>query len=61
MPKFISWIAWFNPLRYFVVVIRHLLLKGGDLGAVLPNLAAMAALGAVALFWAGRRFRQTLN
>jgi hypothetical protein len=25
------------------------------------NLAAMAALGAVALFWAGRRFRQTLN
>ena len=61
MPKFIAWIGWFNPLRYFVIVIRHLLLKGGDLGAVLPNLAAMAALGAVALFWAGRRFRQTLN
>ncbi|MDD5305074.1 MAG: ABC transporter permease [Elusimicrobia bacterium] len=61
MPKWLSWIAWFNPLRYFVIVIRHLLLKGGDLGAVLPNLAAMAALGAVALYWAGRRFRQTLN
>lgn len=61
MPKFLAWIAWFNPLRYFVIVIRHLLLKGGDLGAVLPNLAAMAAIGAVALFWAGHRFRQTLN
>ena len=61
MPKALAWIAWFNPLRYFVIVIRHLMLKGGDLGAVLPNLAAMAALGAIALFWAGRRFRQTLN
>lgn len=61
MPRAIAWIAWFNPLRYFVIVIRHLMLKGGDLGAVLPNLAAMAALGALALFWAGRRFRQTLN
>jgi ABC-2 type transport system permease protein len=61
MPRFLAWIAWFNPLRYFVIVIRHLLLKGGDLGAVLPNLAAMAALGAIALFWAGHRFRQTLN
>ena len=61
MPHALAWIAWFNPLRYFVIVIRHLLLKGGDLGAVLPNLAAMAALGAVALCWAGYRFRQTLN
>jgi len=61
MPRSISWIAWFNPLRYFVIVIRHLMLKGGDLGAVLPNLAAMAALGVAAILWAGHRFRQTLN
>ena len=61
MPKAILWITYLNPLRYFVVVIRHLMLKGGDLGMLLPNLAAMAAIGAVALFWAGRRFRETLN
>lgn len=61
MPRVLSWLGHLNPLGYFVVVIRHLLLKGGDMGAILPNLAAMAALGFVALFWAGRRFRQTLN
>lgn len=61
MPKAIAWIAYLNPLRYFVIVIRHLMLKGGDLGMLLPNLAAMAALGAAALLWAGHRFRQTLN
>lgn len=61
MPRLLAWLGWFNPLRYFVIVIRHLLLKGADMGAILPNLAAMAALGMIALFWAGRRFRQTLN
>jgi ABC-2 type transport system permease protein len=61
MPRAIAFVTYLNPVRYYVVVIRHLMLKGGDLGALIPNLAAMAALGAVALFWAGRRFRQTLN
>jgi ABC-2 type transport system permease protein len=61
MPRLIAWLAYLNPLRYFVVVIRHLMLKGGDVGLLLPDLAAMAALGAAALLWAGHRFRQTLN
>ncbi|HVE13292.1 MAG TPA: ABC transporter permease [Elusimicrobiota bacterium] len=61
MPAPIAAVARLNPLRYFVVIIRHLLLKGADLGALLPNIAAMAAIGAVAMFWAARRFRETLN
>ncbi len=61
MPFLIKWVGYLDPLRYFVVVMRHLMLKGGDLGAVLPNLAVLAAMGSFALFWAGRRFRQTLN
>lgn len=61
MPLAIRWVSYFDPVRYFVTVIRHLMLKGGDWGAVLPNLAAMAALGSFAMFWAARRFRQTLN
>lgn len=61
MPYFLKWVAWLDPLRYFVIVMRHLILKGGDLGAVLPNLAVLAGMGSFALWWAGRRFRQTLN
>jgi ABC-2 type transport system permease protein len=61
MPRAIAWMAYLNPLRYFVDVIRHLMLKGGDFGAVLPDLAIMAGLGTIAMFWAVRRFRQTLN
>ena len=61
MPAAIRWITLLDPMRYFVVAIRHLMLKGGDLGAVLPNLAALAAIGAAAWLWAKRRFHQTLN
>ncbi|MFI5347571.1 MAG: ABC transporter permease, partial [Elusimicrobiota bacterium] len=61
MPDSIRWITRADPMRYFVVIIRHLMLKGGDGGAILPNLGALAAIGALAWFWAGRRFHQTLN
>jgi ABC-2 type transport system permease protein len=61
MPNAIRWVTRIDPMRYFVVIIRHLMLKGGDVGAILPNLAALAAIGAIAWFWASHRFRQTLN
>jgi ABC-2 type transport system permease protein len=61
MPAAIRWIPYLNPLRYVVICIRHLMLKGGDLGAILPNLGALLLIGAGALFTASRRFRQTLN
>jgi hypothetical protein len=37
------------------------MLKGGDVQLLLRNLLAMAALGAAALLWAGRRFHETLD
>ena len=61
MPGAIRWITLLDPMRYFVVVIRHLMLKGGDIGLLLPNLLALGAIGVFAVVWAGRRFRQTLN
>lgn len=61
MPTVVRWITYLDPIRYLVIMIRHLMLKGGDLGLLLPNIAALAAIGAVAVVWAGRRFRQTLN
>lgn len=61
MPYLIKLVTYFDPIRYLVIMIRHLMLKGGDIGLLLPNLLALGSLGAFAVFWAGRRFRQTLN
>jgi ABC-2 type transport system permease protein len=61
MPDAIRWLTRLDPMRYFVVLVRHLMLKGGEAGAVLPNVAALIVIGAIAWFWARYRFHQTLN
>ena len=61
MPPAIGWIAYLNPLYYYVDIMRHLMLKGGDLNSIAPRLAAIMAIGALAMTRVIVRFRRTLN
>jgi ABC-2 type transport system permease protein len=61
MPKWLVWITYFNPLRYFAVLIRNILLKGGPLELFWPNVGALALLAAFLLTIAWKRFSPTLN
>ena len=49
MPEWIQAITWLDPLRYYLVVIRDLFLKGGGVGAHLFEYGMMALLGSTAL------------
>jgi ABC-2 type transport system permease protein len=60
MPTVIQWVTYLNPLRYFLVVLRGIFLKGVGLDILAPQLAAMAILGVLTLFLAVRRFHKTL-
>jgi ABC-2 type transport system permease protein len=61
MPQFLQWLTLINPLRYFLVVIRAVFLKGVGLDVLWPNLAAMALLGAAMLTLSVLRFRKSLD
>jgi ABC-2 type transport system permease protein len=61
MPDSVYWITFLNPLRYFVTLLRNIILKGGDPVVVWPNMAGLAAIAVAIAFIAVRRFRQTLN
>jgi ABC-2 type transport system permease protein len=61
MSPWIGWISYFNPFRYFVTLLRNIILKGGSPEVVWPNLAAMAVLAVAAAVFAVKRFKQTLN
>jgi len=61
MPKWLYWITYFNPLRYFAVLIRNILLKGGAPALFWPNVGALALLATVLLLVAWKRFKPTLN
>jgi len=61
MPPSVYWITFLNPFRYFVTLLRNIILKGGDAAVVWPNMAGLAVIAGATAFIAVRRFRQTLN
>lgn len=60
MPKLIQWLTVINPLKYFLVVIRGIFLKGVGLQVLWPELLALMAIGIVVFWQAIRRFHKTL-
>lgn len=60
MPEVIQWLTYLNPLRYFLVIIRGIFLKGVGLEILWPQMAALAVMGITVLWMATRRFSKTL-
>lgn len=60
MPEVVQWVTYLNPLRYFLVIIRGVFLKGVGLDVLWPQMAALAALGVATFYAATRRFHKTL-
>ena len=61
MPEAIQWLTYLNPLRYFLVVIRGIFLKGVGLGILWPQMAALAVLGVATLWFTSKRFKKSLG
>ena len=55
MPQVIQVITYIIPARYFLVALRAIVLKGAELSAFLPDLAALAVFAAVMLTLASVR------
>jgi len=61
MPKVIQALTYLIPLRYFLVIVRGVFLKGNGLDVLWPQAAALAVLGAAILTLAIVRFRKRLD
>jgi ABC-2 type transport system permease protein len=60
MPEPVQWFTYGNPLRYYMVIIRGIFLKGVGLDILWPQFLALLILGVVILRIAVGRFRKTL-
>ncbi len=60
MPEVVKVLTYLNPLRYYLVIIRGVYLKGLGLQVLWPQMAALALLGAGMLALAAGRFRKTM-
>ena len=61
MPKFLQYVSAFVPLRYYLVIIRALLLKGVGAGALQTEIIALVIAAIVIMGAAAARFRKRLD
>ncbi len=61
MPPFLQAFAYMIPLRYYLIVIRSLLIKGVGAAAIQNEIIALALFGVVIMGAASLRFRKRLD
>ncbi len=61
MPPVFQYITYINPLRYFLVIIRGIFLKGIGFSLLWPQMAALLALGITIIALSTARFRKRLE
>ena len=61
MPRPVQWLTYVNPLRYFLIIIRGVFLKGIGLDVLWPQIAALLAIGLCVMMFAVTRFHKTIS
>jgi len=61
MPKVIQYVTYINPLRYFLVILRGIFLKGSDFHILWPQMLALLVMGVGILTLSSLRFQKRLN
>ncbi len=61
MPDAIQYLTYLNPLRYFMVILREIYLKGTSLQYLLPETLAMITFGVGVFSLAVLRYRKVLR
>jgi ABC-2 type transport system permease protein len=60
MPEFFQYITYLNPLRYFLIIIRGVFLKGSGMAVLWPEMAALFVIGLIVMLLSVNRFRKRL-
>lgn len=61
MPELAQWLTYLNPLRYFLVIIRDIFLKGSGWEILWPQFAALAVLGLALMTFSSLRFQKRMT
>jgi len=61
MPLVLKFFAYIDPLKYFITVLRSVMLKGSIPELYWPDLGILVLMMFAAVYVAAHRFRQTLN
>ncbi len=61
MPQSIQYLTYLNPLRYFMVIVRGIMMKGAGVNALYPDIIAMVIFGVVIFGFSWLRFSKRVS
>jgi ABC-2 type transport system permease protein len=61
MPSWIQPVTYLIPLRYYITILRGVILKGNGFLDLLPETAALLAMGIIILVFSSLRFKKKLS
>jgi len=61
MPVWIQAITYIDPLRYILIIIRSIFLKGIGFNILWPEMLSLFLLGVFCLFLSSRRFQKSVG
>jgi ABC-2 type transport system permease protein len=61
MPEPVQWLTYLNPLRYFIITVRGVFLKGVGLEVLWPEYLGLGGLGLVLLTVSVLRFKSRIG
>jgi len=61
MPAWLQVMSYLNPLRYFLIIARGIVIKGVGLAAIWPEVLALTIFAVVVMGAAAARFKKSLD
>jgi ABC-2 type transport system permease protein len=61
MPVAIQYLTYLNPLRYYIVILRGIFLKGVGIGILYPQMLVLLVIGLAVITMSSLRFRRSLG
>jgi len=61
MPVAIQYVTYLNPLRYYLVILRGIFLKGVGFRILYPQMIALLIIGLAVITFSALRFRRSLG
>lgn len=61
MPVLAQWMTFFNPVRYFMEIVRGVFLQGAGVESLWPQMGALAVFGVTILWLSVQRFHKQLE
>ena len=61
MPRVVQYITYANPMRFFLAIVRNIVMRGASIGSIWPEVVALVVFGTVVFGISSVRFSKRVR